>query len=202
MEALALALRAVAAVQDRGRLAALLAEIRSMTAGLACEPARATLRLAEGWAAQAEGDHEVARQAFEDAADSFARCGAPFEQASAQLEVAQELAALGHRELGGAEAQAAREAFERLGATAAAQRAASLAGDLSRPAARSWPGGLTRREAEVVRLLAQGLPNRSIARRLSVSEHTVKRHVANILGKLDLPSRAAAAAFAARHGLQ
>jgi DNA-binding NarL/FixJ family response regulator len=60
---------------------------------------------------------------------------------------------------------------------------------------------LTRREIEVLRLVAQGLSNERIGRTLSVSEFTAKRHVANILAKLDLPSRAAAAAFAARRGL-
>ena len=49
--------------------------------------------------------------------------------------------------------------------------------------------------------LARGLTNRQIAERLVVSEHTVHRHVTNILRKLDLPSRTAAAAYAARSGL-
>ena len=50
-------------------------------------------------------------------------------------------------------------------------------------------------------LLAHGLTNRQLAERLVVSEHTVHRHVTNILRKLDAPSRAAAAAHAARNGL-
>jgi DNA-binding NarL/FixJ family response regulator len=53
---------------------------------------------------------------------------------------------------------------------------------------------LTRRETQVLELVARGCSNADIAGRLFVSEHTVKRHVANILGKLDVPSRAAAAA--------
>jgi TolB-like protein/DNA-binding CsgD family transcriptional regulator len=63
------------------------------------------------------------------------------------------------------------------------------------------PVALTRREREVLRLVAQGLSNAAIAESLALSEHTAKRHIANILTKLDLPTRAAAAAFAARHGL-
>ena len=62
-------------------------------------------------------------------------------------------------------------------------------------------GVLTRRELEVVRLIAAGLTNADIAERLVVSEHTVHRHVSNILGKLGVPSRAAAASLAARRGL-
>lgn len=61
------------------------------------------------------------------------------------------------------------------------------------------PATLTARESEVVNLIADGKSNAAIAAELSLSEHTVKRHVANILLKLDLPSRAAAAAFSARH---
>ena len=53
----------------------------------------------------------------------------------------------------------------------------------------------------MLRLLAEGLTNRQIAERLVVSEHTVHRHVTNILRKLDLPSRTAAAAHAVRAGL-
>jgi pimeloyl-ACP methyl ester carboxylesterase/DNA-binding CsgD family transcriptional regulator len=60
---------------------------------------------------------------------------------------------------------------------------------------------LTRRETEVLRLIASGLSNREIASSLVLSEHTVHRHVANILRKLALSSRAAAAASAARAGL-
>ena len=60
---------------------------------------------------------------------------------------------------------------------------------------------LTSREAEVLRLVATGMSNREIAGTLVLSEHTVHRHVANILGKLSLSSRAAAAAHATRDGL-
>ena len=60
---------------------------------------------------------------------------------------------------------------------------------------------LTARETEVLRLVASGLSNREIARSLVLSEHTVHRHVANILRKLSQSSRAAATAHAARVGL-
>lgn len=60
---------------------------------------------------------------------------------------------------------------------------------------------LSRRETEVLRLVAAGLPNREIATSLVLSEHTVHRHIANILRKLGQSSRAAAAAHATRAGL-
>ena len=56
---------------------------------------------------------------------------------------------------------------------------------------------LSDREREVLALVADGLSNAAIAQRLRLSDHTVKRHVANILLKLDLPTRAAAAAISA-----
>jgi len=59
--------------------------------------------------------------------------------------------------------------------------------------------GLTPRELEVVRLVAAGKSNREIASALEISEHTVARHVQNILGKLRVPSRTAATAFAFEH---
>ena len=60
---------------------------------------------------------------------------------------------------------------------------------------------LTPRERDVLKLVAQGLSNPDIARRLVLSEHTVHRHLANILRKLGLSSRAAAAAWGVRTGL-
>jgi len=60
---------------------------------------------------------------------------------------------------------------------------------------------LSAREREVLGLVAQGLSDAQIAERLVISPHTVHRHVANILAKLGLPTRAAAAARAARTGL-
>jgi DNA-binding NarL/FixJ family response regulator len=62
----------------------------------------------------------------------------------------------------------------------------------------SVPAGLTKRELEVLRLVARGMSNQQIATTLVLSEHTVHRHVANVLGKLGVSSRAAAVAEAAR----
>jgi DNA-binding NarL/FixJ family response regulator len=60
---------------------------------------------------------------------------------------------------------------------------------------------LTDREREVLQLLALGLPNKSIARQLNVSEHTIKFHVGSILAKLDAGSRTEAVTRAARRGI-
>jgi DNA-binding NarL/FixJ family response regulator len=60
---------------------------------------------------------------------------------------------------------------------------------------------LTRREREVLALIARGLANKLIARELGVSEKTVKTHVGHILGKLGLTDRTQAALYAVREGL-
>jgi DNA-binding CsgD family transcriptional regulator len=63
------------------------------------------------------------------------------------------------------------------------------------------PHGLSRREQEVLRLLAAGESNRQIARRLGLSPHTVERHVANLYRKIGARGRADATAYALRSGL-
>lgn len=83
--------------------------------------------------------------------------------------------------------------------------AARMLGDLPGPAVDAAPGEarlakLSERERDVLALLAQGLPNREIAQRLSISEPTVKTHVAHILTKLHLRNRSEAAALVGRFG--
>jgi len=63
------------------------------------------------------------------------------------------------------------------------------------------PDPLTEREAEVLRLVAQGLSNQDIARKLNISDPTVRTHVSNILSKLHLATRIQAALYALREGL-
>jgi DNA-binding CsgD family transcriptional regulator len=60
---------------------------------------------------------------------------------------------------------------------------------------------LTAREHEVLGLLAEGLPNKRIARQLGISEHTVKFHVSSVFAKLGAQSRAEAVSIGARNGL-
>lgn len=74
------------------------------------------------------------------------------------------------------------------------------AAPVSQPLA-ELPEPLTRREREVLQMLASGLGNKQIAARLSISDHTVKFHVASILGKLGASSRTEAVSLGIRHGL-
>ena len=117
----------------------------------------------------------------------------------ARLELATSLVAAGRSNEATSEARAAREALLALGASAEADRAGRVLATLDR-AAQPLPE-LTPREREVLCLLAEGMTNRQIAGRLVISEHTVHRHVTNLLRKLALPSRTAAAAHAVRSGL-
>jgi ATP/maltotriose-dependent transcriptional regulator MalT len=88
---------------------------------------------------------------------------------------------------------AAESVFEQLGATLDVR----LVRDLT--SRRPLPGGLTEREAEVLRLVAAGRTNREIAAELFLSEKTVARHLSNIFSKVGVPSRAAATAYAFEH---
>jgi DNA-binding NarL/FixJ family response regulator len=99
------------------------------------------------------------------------------------------------------QALAARSAFEQLGAALAAQEADKVAARLGGRRASARSIGMTAREIEVLSLVARGLPNREIAERLVVSEHTVHRHLANIYARLGVSSRAAAVALASERDL-
>ena len=66
---------------------------------------------------------------------------------------------------------------------------------------RSLPNGLTERELDVLRLVADGLSNREIGEQLFISANTAANHVRSILGKTDAPNRTRAAIFAAAHDL-
>jgi HD-GYP domain-containing protein (c-di-GMP phosphodiesterase class II) len=77
----------------------------------------------------------------------------------------------------------------------------TVAGHRARPVRREWPGGLSEREVEVLRLIARGLSNRQMAASLVISEKTVSHHVQHIYDKIDVSTRAAATLFAMRNNL-
>jgi len=164
---------------------------------------RAVVAAARGMVAAARGDHAGALRALEDAVEGFARTGAVFDAARARLDLAFAMRGAGDRASAERETRVAQETLLGLGARVEAERAGALLRELARPvpSAASRPDGLTAREVAVLRLVAAGQSNQEIARALFVSEFTIKRHVANILAKLTLPSRAAAAAYAARQAL-
>ena len=83
----------------------------------------------------------------------------------------------------------------------AAQSVLEAAGHSQPPSRRDWPAGLTDREVEVLRLIAQGCSNRVVANQLTISVKTAGRHVENIYAKTGVSSRATAALFAMEHNL-
>lgn len=179
---------------------ATLESLREIDRLVGTAPLRASADLAEGLVAAASGEHHAARTLFEDAVDRFEQTGGRYDAARARTELATSLYALGRSDAASSEAAAAEASLRDLGAVLEAERVRRLL-SASRRDRSSALAPVTPREREVLSLLAAGLTNREIAGRLVVSEHTVHRHVTNILRKLGLPSRTAAAAHAVRHGL-
>ena len=142
-----------------------------------------------------------ARRAFEDAIDLHVRDVAPFEAAQTRLELARVLRTQDRSAEGLEHALAARATLEQLGAARETRRADKLVARLGGHSASAKRAGMTRREVEVLSLVAEGLSNRQIAERLVVSEHTVHRHLANIYARLGVSSRAAAVALASERDL-
>ncbi len=140
----------------------------------------------------AEGDAAAAVQPLSNAAAGFQQMAAPVDVARTDLLLAAVHRALGDRDTADAHEQAADETFERLGVPNPIG-----AGDSSAPR----PGGLTGREAEVLATVAGGGSNRDVAADLTISEATVRRHLANIYLKLGVGTRTAAAAWAHENGL-
>ncbi len=121
----------------------------------------------------------------------------PYDIARAREQIGLALRSLGDEDAATVELDAARDAFDRLGAAPDLRRVIDRAATVA-----TAPGGvLTERECEVLRLVTSGRTNREIGAELSISEHTVARHLQNIFTKLGLSSRAAATAYAYEHGL-
>jgi DNA-binding CsgD family transcriptional regulator len=152
----------------------------------------------EGAVLLAEDRPDAAVDALRAAHQRWSELDVPHAGAQVRVLTGLCLRALGDTGSADLEFAAARECFEGLGAVPDLARLDELTG--AGPA-ELRPGGLTSREIEVVRLVAAGHTNRAIAGRLCLSEKTVARHLANVYAKLDLPSRAAATAYAYDHGL-
>ncbi|HET9314465.1 MAG TPA: response regulator transcription factor, partial [Vicinamibacteria bacterium] len=181
-------------------------ELEEIASGARTGPLRALAHLAGGLLDLRTGHPDSARKRLEDAVDLFRESAAPFETAHARLELARVMDALGRRAAAVDGARSAILELTPLGARLALSRAEGLLAGWETSPATAPPAardrnGLTPREVEVLRLISDGLSNQAIAERLFISEHTVHRHVANVLGKLDVSSRSAAVAQAGRLGL-
>lgn len=204
LAALELLVRAASVLGDFERAGEALAEIRALTELAGTMTIRAGYHFAAAALAMAQDAADEARAHLEDARDLFEMSAAPYESARTRLELARVLVSLGREERGRHEAARSLAISKSLGASAQSAAASALIEEIDRKkAARSatFHGLLTPRQVEVLRLISEGLSDREIAARLVVSEHTVHRHVANILERFNVRSRASAVAYAASRGL-
>jgi ATP/maltotriose-dependent transcriptional regulator MalT len=179
---------------EAGRTAA--AELARIAERFGTPYLRAMAGYAHGSVQLAAGDATAACAALGPALSAWRELDAPYEAAWVRLRIAEACRRLDDHDTAEMELDAARRAFERLGAAPALARVRELTG-----AAAQAADGLTPREMEVLRLLATGATNREIADTLVISDKTVARHVANMFTKLGLSSRSAATAYAYQHNL-
>jgi DNA-binding CsgD family transcriptional regulator len=152
---------------------------------------------ARGALALAEGDPQSALGALRESGHTWQELEAPYEAARVRVLVGLACRTAGDEDTAKWEFDAARGVFEGLGAVPDVARVDSLATSPQAAAAH----GLTQRELQVLRLVARGATNRSIAAELVLSDRTIDRHVSNIFAKLRVSSRAAATAYAYEHDL-
>jgi DNA-binding NarL/FixJ family response regulator len=195
------------AVGEAGRCAEILARVASLSGNA---EALAALAHTLGEIALLEGDAEHAATQFTQALEFFRDLELPLDLGETQLRAGVALVAAGERESGLERITDAYHIGRKLGARPLATQAVEALARLGeqidqrlgrRARAALEQGGLSRREREILRLVAAGGTNREIARQLFLSTRTVDMHVRNILRKLDCRSRAEATRKAAELGL-
>jgi DNA-binding CsgD family transcriptional regulator len=206
---LALAVRIHSASSNLESARAVLNELEDSASSADCPPLRFAVVESRGYLAVATGDLDAARRAFEDAVDLHQQSGEPYETACTRIELARILAGLGRQAQAIVVARQTADALRDLGAMHESARAATLLDELQASTQPlevldSPPAGLTRREAEVLTLLAQGKSNHEIAADLYLSVRTVERHISAIYAKIGAngpAARAVATTFALSRGL-
>jgi DNA-binding NarL/FixJ family response regulator len=161
-------------------------ELAATAARYATSGLEATAATARGAVLLAEGRVEEALPVLRDACRRWHELGAVHEAARTGFRLADAYRALGDEVTATAEQERAQATFERLGAYRLAPEP---------------PGGLTRRECEVLALVAGGDSNRQIGEQLYISERTVARHLTNIFHKIGVTSRTQAARYAHDRGI-
>ena len=185
------------AAHDLGAARAAADELAQLGDELGAPLLHAVSGYATGSVLLGEGDARAALVVLRPAWAAWRELDAPYEAARAQVLIGVACRELGDHDSAEMELHAARAVFRQLGAAPDLARVEALS-----PTVRSQaPMGLTGRELEVLALVATGRTNREIAAALIISEHTVARHVQNILAKLGVSSRTAASAFAFEHDL-
>jgi DNA-binding CsgD family transcriptional regulator len=190
---------AVTIYLEEGRIEAArdaVTEFEEITRELTTPAIEAETSAVRGALALSEGDPGSALPLLRRAVGTWHEQDAPHEVAKLNVLIGQACRALADHDGARLEFSAARETFERLGAR---PDLAQLDRIVAATGAGSETHGLTRREIEVLCLIARGKANRAIANELQLSERTVHRHVSNIFTKLDVDSRTAAVAYGIKH---
>jgi ATP/maltotriose-dependent transcriptional regulator MalT len=172
-------------------------ELEEIAGGLETGGLGALAAHARGALELADGDPRAALDSLRRAWRIGQQLKVPYVAARARLLMGLACRALGDDDGGALELDAARATFQQLGAAPELARIDAL----SRRVSPGHPRTLTSRELQVLRLIATGKTNKAIAATLSLSQKTIDRHVSNIFTKLDVPSRAAATAYAYEHRL-
>jgi DNA-binding CsgD family transcriptional regulator len=149
-----------------------------------------------------EGRYEAAAGHLAESISVAGVCEVPFERALSVLELARLRAATGNIDSALSLLNEVRAVCAGIGAVRTIERAGRLEAAIAAQRSKSDEHSiLSRREKDVLSLIAEGKTDREIGAELFISHHTVMRHVSNILNKLGLESRTAAAAYAVRHNL-
>jgi len=191
--ALLAAVQAAYAVGSVDEAASACTELRATAEAIGTDPMLGMASAAEAELASPTEAVSLWRQAVQ----RYHSAGLRFDEAEARLSLAEALRDSGDESGCREQLDIAMPVLVDLSAADCLARAHAIAASIERGA----PGPLTPREVEVLRLVARGMSNQEIASTLVVSDHTVHRHVANILAKLDQPSRAGAVAVAMSQGL-
>jgi DNA-binding NarL/FixJ family response regulator len=162
------------------------AELAATAARYATSGLQAMATTARGAVLLAEERAADALPVLRDACRRWHGLGAVYDAATTCLRLADAYRALGDDASASAERARAEATFHQLGA---------------HPTAAPLPGGLTRRECEVLALVADGRSNREIGQQLFISDRTVARHLTNIFHKIGVASRTQATRYAIDHGL-
>ncbi len=178
-------------------------ELEAMARECPMPMVRAVAGQTDGAVRLADDDPSAALKPLREAWRLWQELGVPYEAARCQALAGRACRVLGDEASALMYLEAAHAALLDLGAAPAATWAASLLheGMSDNGAMPGTAGPLTRRELEILQVVATGKGNRAIAGELYLSEKTVARHISNIFLKLGLSSRAAATSYAYEHGL-
>jgi DNA-binding CsgD family transcriptional regulator len=170
-------------------------ELAMIAANYVCDAMSGTSRYALGAVELAQHHASTALISLRQSCQAWQAVNAPYEVARVRTLLGLACRELGDDDSASWELTTARDAFRRLGAAPDVARLTALIDAGSGRGA----GGLTSRELQVLRLVAEGKSNKAIAAELTLSERTIDRHVSNILMKLAVPTRTAATAYAYTH---